>query len=175
MNKPIKKLIVAVSLLLITSCSTPATTTNTNEIKSGTKVEVKYIVDFYPKLKQGVKYVYLTREKKGLAQVLTRSEYQVTEVNENKIKVTSLTDNADQKVLEIDTNVPPLLPAKDILYEGQELLIVTAGSYITKHFSYIKDNSRFNIWLSKDVGIIKFTELKNSGDSIITELNEFRS
>lgn len=174
MNKSIKKLLILSCLLLISSCSTSATT-STSEIKSGTKVEVKYIVDFYPKLKQGIKYVYLSREKKGLAQVLTRLEYQVTEINENKLKVTSLTDNADQKVLEIDTNAPPLLPAKDILYEGQELLIVTAGSYISKHFSYMKDNSRFNIWLSEDVGIIKFTELKNSGDSIITELNEFRS
>lgn len=174
MNKSIKKLLIMSSLLLISSCTTPSTT-NTSEIKSGTKVEVKYIVDFYPKLKQGIKYVYLSREKKGLAQVLTRLEYQVTEINENKLKVTSLTDNTDQKVLEIDMNAPPLLPAKDILYEGQELLIVTAGSYISKHFSYMKDNSRFNIWLSEDVGIIKFTELKNSGDSIITELNEFRS
>lgn len=174
MNKSIKKLVVTSCLLLITSCSTSATT-NTSEIKSGTKVEVKYIVDFYPKLKQGMKYVYLTREKKALAQVSTRLEYQVNEVVENKLKVTTLTDNTDQKMLEIDMNAPPLLPAKDILYEGQELLIVTAGSYISKHFSYIKDNSRFNIWLSKDVGIIKFTELKNSGDSIITELNEFRS
>ena len=174
MNKSIKRLILTTCLLLTTSCSTPSTT-NTNEIKSGTKVEVKYIVDFYPKLKQGVKYVYLVREKRGLAQVLTRLEYQVTEINENKLKVTSLTDNADQKVLEIDTNAPPLLPAKDILYEGQELLIVTSGSYVAKHFSYMKDNSRFNIWLAEDVGIIKFTELKNSGDTIITELNEFRS
>ncbi len=155
---------------LFLSCSSPST----NEIKSGTKFQIQYIKDFYPKPKIGMKYVYLSSEKKGLAQVLNRLEYTVSEINSNNLKLKSLVNSKDEKTIDLDLNNPPLLPKTDYLYEGKEFLTVIAGSYLTTRFSYLINNDRYDLWISDDVGIIKYLERKSSGDVILTELNEFR-
>ena len=169
MNNLIKTLLISLCYVMV-SCSTPTG----NGIAAGTKVQVKYITDFYPKQQLGMKYVYLSSEKKGLAQTLTRLEYSVTEINDNKVKLKTLANGIDQKSLDIDINKPPLLPSANLQYEGEDFLIVTAGSYQTTRFSYLINNDRYDLWLSKDVGVIKFSERKSSGDVVITELNEFR-
>ena len=169
MNKFIKVVLVSLCTGFV-SCSTP----NVNTIQAGTKVELKYVTDYYPQPKQGMKYAYLSSEKKGLAQILIRREYTVSEINGSKVKLKVLTDGQESPSIDIDINSPPLLPSANLQYEGDDFLIVTAGSYRTTRFSYLINNDRYDLWVSKDVGIIKFSERKSSGDVNITELSEFR-
>lgn len=168
----IKKLIIIASTLFLASCTNPST--NQNEIQTGTKVDSKYLISFLPKLKQGIKYAYLSIERKGTSQNSSRIEIDVLNVNDNKVKLkTSIAGNA-QNDSEIDLNSPPIFPTSGILFLSKESLTVPSGTYLTSRFSYLQNNSNFNVWLSTDVGIIRLQEQKNNGDIITTELNEIR-
>lgn len=140
----------------------------------GTQVEAVYLTDFYPPFEVGMKYAYLSTEQKGEAEKSTLLEAEVVETTAEKAKVRITLGGGAANVTEINRKIdPPVLPAGGITFEGREQLTVPAGTFHALKFSYRQNNSLFNAWGEKGVGLVRVLEQKPNGDSVNTVLQAY--
>lgn len=179
-NKALKILMISIFSTSVSfstySCSNlPNSNTSTGDRAVGSKVDAKYVIDFFPQFAAGMKLTYLTKSKVGQVDMSQQLLIEVTEVN-NNIAQLRVNSGTSSNIVPFDSSKPPILPDSGITYEGLENITVGAGSYnnATK-VSFSNTTSVFNAWLIKDIGILKVVEQKKDNSLIITtELTEFK-
>jgi hypothetical protein len=175
LTKTLLTLILSASMgFSVFSCGNPSSTDTTSNKQIGEKVDAKFVLDFLPTFVAGMKYTYISKSKKGQVELSELTTAEVIESNGEKSQI-RLTIGTNSSVVPVDLSKPPVLPPSGISYEGKETVTVPAGTFNTTKISFsISGGSSFNIWLLKDTGIIKVLEQKNNGDTITTELKEFK-
>ncbi|HEY9841053.1 MAG: hypothetical protein ACAI44_23770 [Candidatus Sericytochromatia bacterium] len=139
----------------------------------GTKTDAKSVLDLYPSLLAGNKYVYLSVDKNGEVAKSTRVEAEVLEATADKAKVRLTIAGANSSVIDIDRAKPPLLPPGGLIFEGREQISVPAGSFNALKYSYTQGTSSFNTWAQRDVGILQTVEQKGFAHVVTTTLQSY--
>lgn len=140
----------------------------------GTQVEATYLTDFYPPFRAGMQYTYVGVERQGDIEKSNRLEAEVLETTADKAKIRVTIGGKTSQITEINRRQdPPVLPAGGITFEGREQISVPAGSFNAQKFSYTQNNSSFNAWGEKGVGLLKVLERRANGDTVTTELQSY--
>ncbi|PKL76283.1 MAG: hypothetical protein CVV27_11030, partial [Candidatus Melainabacteria bacterium HGW-Melainabacteria-1] len=86
---------------LLLACSPPSgsLTPEPGDPPIGTKIDAKSLLDFYPQFLAGMKYVYVSVEKKGEVDKSTRVEAEVLEANADLAKLRLTIGGAQSNVI----------------------------------------------------------------------------
>lgn len=177
-TRGLARLLCGLLLLAPVACGNPVTgsatvTAEAGDPQIGTQVEAKSILDLYPQLLAGMKYVYLAVEKKGAVAKSTRVEAEVLETDADKAKVRLTIGGANSTTVDINRANPPVLPSGGLVFEGREQIGVPAGSFNARKYSYSANGSTFNVWAQQDVGVLRTLEQKANGDTVDNQLQSF--
>jgi hypothetical protein len=170
----LRAIILAFACTFSSSCGSDlGTTPDPSDPPVGSKISTQDIVGYFPAPKAGMLYVYVSTEKKGLVTLSNRAELEATEVKGTLVKL-KLSVGDESKFVDVDTAKPPVLPAGGMNFEGREEVSVPAGSFKAFKLSFSQNNSSFNVWAVKGIGVIKTLEQRANSDMLTVELHQYR-
>ena len=145
----------------------------------GSEVDQEYLKSFYPKPTKDMKWIYTMSINIQGINFQAELIMEIAEITNNNVKIrTKMGDQVVENVITLDSFAP--LPshnqnnnATGFIYESYEDVNVPYGQFKdTVKLSTDSEEGRTYLWLSKEVGPVKFG-IKSGGVPATLELKEF--
>ncbi|MGV3526647.1 MAG: hypothetical protein ACO1RX_20685 [Candidatus Sericytochromatia bacterium] len=139
----------------------------------GSQISTQDIVGYFPTPRPGMRYVYVSTEKKGQVTLSNRAELEVLSVQGTQVKLGLKVGNEDKQT-DVDTARPPLLPAGGMNFVGRENVTVPAGTFSALKLSFSQDNKSFNVWAVRGIGVLQTLEQRPNQETMTIQLESYQ-